>query len=65
MAKEPDMEKATPREELYTVEQVGRILKFAPSTVRRMIDESELKAIKIHGQWRVKREDLEDYINRK
>ena len=65
MSKESDAEETPPGEALYTVEQVGRILKFAPGTVRRMIDEGELKAIKIRGQWRIKREDLQDYIDRK
>lgn len=52
-------------EELLTLEEVARILKVSVQTVRRMIDENELKAIKIRGQWRVKREDLQDYIDRK
>lgn len=65
MSKESGAQETPPEEELYSVEQVGRILKFAPGTIRRMIDEGELKAIKIRGQWRVKREDLQDYIDRK
>lgn len=52
-------------EELLTIEEVARILKVSVQTVRRMIDESELKAIKIRGQWRIKREDLQDYIDRR
>lgn len=52
-------------EELLTIEDVSRILRVSIQTVRRMIDEGELKAIKIRGQWRIKREDLQDYIDRK
>ncbi len=63
--KDADRGEIPSESELYTVEQVGRILKFAPGTVRRMIDEGELKAIKVRGQWRIKREDLQDYIDRR
>jgi len=52
-------------EELLTIDEVARILKVSIQTIRRMIDEGELKAIKIRGQWRIKREDLQDYIDRK
>ncbi len=58
-------QEASSMEELLTIEEVARILKVSVQTVRRMIDESELKAIKIRGQWRIKREDLQDYIDRK
>ena len=59
------LRRASSMEELLTIEEVSRILKVSVQTVRRMIDEGELKAIKIRGQWRVKREDLQDYIDRK
>ncbi len=52
-------------EELLTIEEVARILRISVQTVRRMIDEGELRAIKIRGQWRIKREDLQNYIDRK
>ena len=58
-------QEASSMEELLTIEEVARILKVSMQTVRRMIDEGELKAIKIRGQWRIKREDLQDYIDRK
>jgi excisionase family DNA binding protein len=58
-------QEASSMEELLTIEEVARILKVSVQTVRRMIDESELKAIKIRGQWRIKREDLQDYIDRR
>jgi excisionase family DNA binding protein len=52
-------------EELLTIEEVARILKVSVQTVRRMIDEGELQARKIRGQWRIKREDLRNYIDGK
>jgi excisionase family DNA binding protein len=49
---------------VYTIEEVAKILKVSTATVRRMIDSGELKAIRIRGQIRIRKEDLEDLINK-
>ena len=48
--------------QLYTLEEVADILRVSIQTVRRMIADGELPATKIRGQWRVRKEDLEEYI---
>lgn len=50
-------------EELLTIEDVARLLKYTPYYIREMCKRGELKAIKIGGHWRVKQEDLRDYID--
>lgn len=48
--------------ELYTLEEVAKILKVSVQTVRRMISEGELRASKIRGQYRIRKDELEAYI---
>jgi excisionase family DNA binding protein len=47
---------------VYTVEEVAKILKVSTATVRRMIDDGELKAIRIRGQIRIRKEDLDKLL---
>jgi excisionase family DNA binding protein len=49
---------------LYTLEEVARILRVSVATVRRMIDDKELEAIKVRGQWRVRKEVLDRYLGK-
>jgi len=49
---------------MLTVEEVADILRVSTQTVRRLIDDGDLRAIKVRGQWRIKREDLDDYIRK-
>lgn len=49
---------------VYTVEQVADMLQVSVATVRKLIDRGELKAFRVGNQWRVKKEDLDDYIRR-
>jgi excisionase family DNA binding protein len=49
---------------MLTVEEVADILRVSTQTVRRLIDDGELKALRVRGQWRVRREDLDEYIRR-
>lgn len=48
--------------QLYTLEEVANILRVSIQTVRRMVNDGELPAVKIRGQWRVRKEDLETFI---
>lgn len=47
--------------DLYTPQEVAKILKVHHRTVLRYIKEGKLKATKI-GQWRIKKEDLNKLI---
>jgi excisionase family DNA binding protein len=49
---------------MLTVEEVADILRVSTQTVRRLIDDKELKAYRVRGQWRIKREDLDEYLRK-
>lgn len=49
---------------MLTVEEVSEILRISVQTVRRLIDDGQLRAYRVRGQWRVKKEDLDDYLRR-
>jgi len=51
-------------EELLTVEDVARILRISEYTAREMCKNGEIKSRKIGRNWRVKQEDLREYIDR-
>ena len=44
-----------------TVEQVAKQLGLSEYRVRELIREKQIRAVKI-GQWRVKPEDLQDFV---
>ncbi len=50
--------------ELYTTEEVSNILKIDVETTRKFIQQQRIKAYKVGREWRVKGEDLRDFINR-
>ena len=47
---------------VYTLEEVAEILKVSVQTVRKLIAEKKLRAFRVGGQWRVRKEDLDAYI---
>lgn len=49
-------------EELINVEQLARMLNMHPRTIRRYIREGQLKATKVGGEWRIRREEAEAFI---
>ena len=49
---------------IYTIEECADLLKVSVSTVRKLIASGELKAFKVGGQWRIRKEDLDSYIDR-
>ena len=49
---------------LMTVKEVARYLHVVQLTVYRMIDRGDLPAIKVGSRWRIRRQDLEDYLRR-
>ena len=47
--------------ELFTIEEVSKILKFSKKTIYRYIKSGKLQAVKI-GHWRIKKEDLDKLL---
>lgn len=53
----------TIKQELYTTLEVAEILKVHQRTIFRYIKSGKLKASKI-GNWRITKEDLDNFINK-
>lgn len=51
------------RTPLLTVHEVAALLKVKESTVRTLIKDKQLRAIKLGREWRVAVPDLEDFLN--
>lgn len=51
--------------DLLTVDQLAQMLDMHPRTIRRYIREEQLKATKVGGEWRIKKEDAEMFIGSK
>jgi excisionase family DNA binding protein len=47
---------------LFTVDQLAQMLDMHPRTIRRYIREKKLKATKIGGEWRIRKEDVELFM---
>lgn len=47
---------------LLTTEDVAALLQLDIETIRRYIREGLLRAIKIKGQYRIRREDFEEFL---
>jgi DNA binding domain, excisionase family len=48
---------------VYTLEEVADILRVSVSTVRKLIKEGKLKTVRVGIQLRVKKEDLDSFLN--
>lgn len=48
--------------QLYTVEEIANILKVTQRTIYNFIKCGDLKAIKVGKYWRVKHDDLEQFL---
>lgn len=51
-------------EEFYTVEEIAELLKVHDRTVRREIQRGKLKKVMIGTNLRIRRSDLEEYLER-
>jgi excisionase family DNA binding protein len=51
--------------DLFTVDQFAQMLDLHPRTIRRYIRENQLKAAKVGGEWRIRREDAEMFMGGK
>lgn len=51
-------------DEILTLPEVAQLLKVAEKTVYTMAQRGEIPAFKVRGQWRFKRLDLDQWIER-
>ncbi len=50
-------------DELLTIKEVAVLLKLADKTVYSMAQRGELPAFKVRGQWRIRRVELDGWID--
>jgi len=50
-------------DEVLTIKEVAALLKLAEKTVYAMANAGELPAFKIRGQWRIKRTELDRWLD--
>ena len=51
-------------DEILEVKEVAKILKVSTRTVIRLAERGELVAFKVGDLWRLRRSDVDDYIER-
>lgn len=49
--------------EVLTLRQSQEILQIGRTTIFGMIKRNELKAFKVRGRWRIKKDDLIEYLS--
>lgn len=52
------------QEEVFTIEEVAKILKVSEETVRRLISNGELEARRVGRQYRITREAINKFLGR-
>ena len=50
--------------EVYTPSELSEILKVSEELIRKLLRRDELKGSKVGKYWRVKKEDLENYLDK-
>jgi len=51
------------KDKLLTIKEVAEFLRVSERSVNRYIEAGKLKASKI-GQWRISKQDLEEFLNK-
>jgi excisionase family DNA binding protein len=51
--------------DVYTAEEVAEALKLHPYTIRRLSREGKLPAFKIGGEWRYRKEEIDQWIGQR
>lgn len=46
---------------LYSIMEAAALLNVSDDTIRRMIASGELNAVKVRGQWRIKKESIDKF----
>jgi len=49
--------------EVYTIEEVAKMLKVSEQTIRALVRDGTLPAKKVGRAWRIKKTDFEAYMN--
>lgn len=49
-------------EKLYTVEEVAKMLRFQPNTIRLWLENGKLRGVKVGWQWRIRECDLQEFV---
>lgn len=49
---------------VVTVKELAEFLKINPMTVKRALQSGKLKGFKIGNEWRIYREDIEEWLNK-
>lgn len=47
---------------MLSIPRVAELLSTTAPTIRRMVDQGDLRAVKLSRQWRVARDDLRSYL---
>ncbi len=55
---------AMTEEKFYTVREVAEYLRVHPRTIRKMILDGQVQAIKVRDEYRIRQSALEDYIQK-
>jgi excisionase family DNA binding protein len=61
--KTDDLAESGSSEEFYTLEEVTKILKVSRTTLWRWRNERGLRMVRIHGVIRVRKSDLNSFLN--
>lgn len=48
--------------DIMTISQTASYLQVCEKTIRRLIEKKELTASKVGGSWRIKKTDVDDYL---
>ena len=64
MPEEKDKDKRPQRTQIMTLKEVAKYLGVHSMTVYRLLKENKLPGFKVGGQWRTKKEVLDNYLLR-
>ena len=48
--------------DIMTISQTAAYLQVCEKTIRRLIEKKDLTASKVGGSWRIKKSDVDDYL---
>ena len=51
------------RKPMYTVHEAAELLKVKESTLRSLINDKQLRAVKVGKEWRIAEIDLTEFLN--
>ena len=51
-------------DEVLTIKEVAALLKLAEKTVYSMAQQGEIPAFKVRGQWRIRRSELDRWMDK-